>query len=151
MAMGAWRDLGHGWVVGNQSAVCGLAACGPLPLPFSCPSLSLSLFLFWQKIIRGFMQITYCSLKWSGKTCPVNAMCISEPCSTPRRCTRSCMFVRVLCLSLIMCVCVFYLYIVFGVAPVPFGVQVAQTEALQLAKVNLCHRAADLTRHKVWT
>ncbi len=45
--------------------------------------------------------------------------------------------------------CVFYLHIVFGVAPVPLGVQVAQAEALQLAKVNLCHRTADLTRHKV--
>lgn len=41
----AWRDLGHGWVVGNQSAVCGLTACRPLPLlslPFSF-SISVSL------------------------------------------------------------------------------------------------------------
>lgn len=33
IVMGAWRDLGHGWIVGNQSAVCGLAACNLLPLP----------------------------------------------------------------------------------------------------------------------
>lgn len=43
----------------------------------------------------------------------------------------------------------FYLHVVFGVAPVPLGVQVAQAEALQLAQVNLRHRTADLTSHKV--
>lgn len=43
----------------------------------------------------------------------------------------------------------FYLHVVLGMAPVPFGVQVAQAEALQLAQVNLCHRTTDLTRHKV--
>lgn len=74
-------------------------------------------------------------------------MCTSEPRSTLKHCTHS------LCVFLWACVrlwlCVFYLHIVFGVAPVPLGVQVAQAEALQLAQVNLCHRTADLTCHKV--
>ncbi len=142
---GIW-DMGELWETRVQSVASQHAA---LSLSSRSPSLSLSLFLFWQRIIGGFMQIAYCGLKWSGKTCPVNAMCTSEPCSTLKQCTHS------LCLFLWACVwlwlCVFYLHIVFGVAPVPLGVQVAQAETLQLAKVNLCHRTADLTRHKVWT
>jgi len=53
------------------------------------------------------------------------------------------------CVCVCVCVCVFYLHVVFGVAPVPLGVQVAQAELLLLAEVDLCHRTADLTRHKV--
>lgn len=70
-------------------------------------------------------------------------MCTSEPCSTLKQCTQS------LCVFLWLWLSVFYLHVVFGVAPVPLGVQVAQTEALQLAQVNLRHRTADLTSHKV--
>lgn len=44
-----------------------------------------------------------------------------------------------------------YLHVVFGVAPVPLGVQVAQVKALLLAQVDFCHGAADLARHKVCT
>lgn len=70
-----------------------------------------------------------------------------NPVQLSQQCTHS------LCLFLWACVwlrmCVSYLHVVLGVAPVPLGVQVAQAEALQLAKVNLCHRTADLTRHKV--
>lgn len=49
-------------------------------------------------------------------------------------------------------VCVYvqsYLCVVLGMVPVSFGVQVTQTDALQLAQVNLCHRTADLTSHVV--
>lgn len=58
----------------------------------------------------------------------------------------------------LVCVCVrglvrgqivFYLHIVAGMAPIPLGIQVAQTEALQLAQVNLGHRTADLPCHKI--
>ena len=52
----------------------------------------------------------------------VDAMCTSEPCSTLERCTQS------VCVSLDLCV--FYLHVVDGVAPVPLGVQVAQVEGL---------------------
>lgn len=45
--------------------------------------------------------------------------------------------------------CGSYLHIVFGMAPVPFGVQVTKAEALQLAQVNLCNSTADLTCHEV--
>lgn len=43
MTMRAWRDLGHGWVVGNQSVVSGLTACVPLLQlpPLCCSSVSL--------------------------------------------------------------------------------------------------------------
>lgn len=69
MTMWAWRDLGHGWVVGNQSVVCGLTACVPL---LQLPLSALSLFVFWQRIIGGSsMQIAYCGLKWYGKACAV--------------------------------------------------------------------------------
>lgn len=49
-------------------------------------------------------------------------------------------------------VCVYvqsYLYVVLGMVPVSLGVQVTQTDALQLAQVNLRHRTADLTSHEV--
>lgn len=55
------------------------------------------------------------------------------------------------CVWFCLCVSFLYLYVVHGVAPVSLGVQVTQAEAFLLAKVNLCHRPADLTRHKVFT
>ena len=101
--MGAWRDLGHGWVVGNQSAVRGLTAWSPL---FSslAPPFFLYLFLFWQRIIGGFMQIAYFGLKRSGKTCPVNAMFTFEPCSTLKRCTHGLSISLGWCAVMIVCV-----------------------------------------------
>lgn len=44
-----------------------------------------------------------------------------------------------------------YLHIIFGMAPVSLGVQIAQTEALQLPKMDLRHRATDLPSYKIWT
>lgn len=138
MTMWAWRDLGHGWVVGNQSVVCGLTACVPL---LQLPLSALSLFVFWQRIIGGSMQIAYCGLKWYGKACAVQCYIHIR---TLFSCSQACVW---FCL----CVNVFYLYVVSGVAPVSLGVQVTQAEAFLLAEVNLCHRSADLTCHEVFT
>ncbi len=50
------------------------------------------------------------------------------------------------------CASVFkYLHIIFGMAPVSLGVQIAQTEALQLPKLDLRHRATDLPSYKIRT
>lgn len=43
-----------------------------------------------------------------------------------------------------------YLHIIFGMAPVSLGVQIAQAEALQQPKMDLCHRATDLPSYKIW-
>lgn len=44
-----------------------------------------------------------------------------------------------------------YLHIIFSVAPISFRVQITQTEALQLAEVDLRHRATDLSSYEIWT
>lgn len=50
------------------------------------------------------------------------------------------------------CVSAFkYLHIIFGMAPVSLGVQIAQAEALQLPKMDLRHRATDLPSDKIRT
>ena len=56
-----------------------------------------------------------------------------------------------LCVRVRACVraCYPHLHIVLGVSPVPHGSQVAQVDAVLKAQVDLRHRAADLTGHKV--
>lgn len=66
-AFGEWRwgpegiwDMGELWETRVQFVASQHAA---LSLSSRSPCLSLSPFLFWQRIIGGFMQIAYCGLK----------------------------------------------------------------------------------------
>lgn len=131
--MEALRDLGHGKAECSlrPRSVCPSLCRTAITLPPPSPRRRfLSLFLFWQRITGGFEQISRCGLQPSGKTEP--ALRSEDP---PRR--------RV-CESA-------YLHVVFGVAPVPLGVQVAQVKALLLAEVDFCHGSADLSCDKVCT
>lgn len=104
MAMGAWRDLGHGWVVGNQSAVCGLTACGPLPLLPLPLSFSISVSLLAENHRRLHAdRILRPQMIWENMPCLM--LCAHlNPVQLPSAAHSLCLFLPGLCVVLVVCV-----------------------------------------------